>query len=129
MNSFYIYAMRFTSYLLLSFLLFSCNGSETPDGTRFTTSVGETFSIEMKSNVTTGYQWFMVRRPSLADSVAQKYRGDFGAGCSNGAGGMEKWEFKAIKKGIDTIGFVYARDLSNEEYSQYRQRVYVVEVE
>jgi len=82
----------------------------------------------MKSNVTTGYKWFLVRKPAIADSVSSTYSSDFGAGCSNGAGGMETWQFKGTKKGIDTIGFVYARELNQENEYQATERLYVVEV-
>jgi predicted secreted protein len=124
--------MKTTRYSLLFFILLSCNGTETSPESLLSVELNETLTLKLKSNATTGYKWFLFQKPVLVDSVERRYTSDFGAGCTNGAGGTETWEFKGLKRGIDTLRFIYARNF-NEEKRKLDEtdlwiRKYVVEV-
>lgn len=71
--------------------------------------VGDEFTISLKSNSTTGYSWQWVNKQSVeaVDSVDWRYI----TLNTNliGAGGTEKWTFKGIKSGVDTLKMIYSR--------------------
>jgi predicted secreted protein len=120
----YFRKMKLIFCFLMASIIISCNEDETPEHTRFTIDVNERFTVKLKSNVTTGYQWFLIGENPYVDSVEQKYRGEFGG---NGAGGMEYWTFQGKEKGIDTLRFIYVRELN--DYDGLREpRKMVVEV-
>ena len=71
--------------------------------------VGDEFTISLKSNSSTGYSWQWVNKQSVeaVDSVDWRYI----TLNTNlvGAGGTEKWTFKGIKSGVDSVKMTYSR--------------------
>lgn len=70
---------------------------------------GETFSITLDSNPTTGYQWrlagqFPARKLRLVKSSYRRPSGRL-----VGAGGREIWTFEALAAGRATLRFEYIR--------------------
>jgi len=120
--------MKHLSYILLFCVALSCSSStETQPSDRLIVQKGKTLTIFLKSNVTTGHQWYLVHHPSIVDSISQRYDGQ-GFFLCNGAGGMETWKFEGVKKGVDTLRFSLSREKPDDSYSEYERR-YVVEVE
>jgi len=72
-------------------------------------AIDEEFTISLKSNSTTGYSWQWVNKQSIdaVDSVAWRYI-TLNTNLT-GAGGTEKWTFKGIKSGVDSIKMIYSR--------------------
>jgi inhibitor of cysteine peptidase len=74
-------------------------------------SVGETFSIELDGNATTGYEW----EPQLSDDtlrlVERRYQP---AGTGVGAGGKEIFTFETVKSGRASVSFEYKRPWETE---------------
>lgn len=72
---------------------------------------GSEFALAMKSNQSTGYQWVLVDSAALGPlqlvskdySVSRKYRN------RNGAGGTERWIFRAPSAGRGLISLTYKR--------------------
>ncbi len=73
------------------------------------TYVGERFTIELKSNSTTGYGWRLAS-PLDAEKLAL-VRSEYVIGNTRlpGAGGKEMWTFRATGPGRVVIAFEYVR--------------------
>jgi inhibitor of cysteine peptidase len=71
--------------------------------------VGDTFTIPLEANHTTGYSWRLAQPPdpAILKQLGEKYEEDNSGGV--GAGGVETWTFQAIAKGATTLVFEYAR--------------------
>jgi inhibitor of cysteine peptidase len=71
--------------------------------------VGDTFTIPLEANHTTGYSWHLAQPPdpAILKQVGEKYEEDNSG--SVGAGGVETWTFQAMAKGTTTLVFEYAR--------------------
>jgi inhibitor of cysteine peptidase len=76
-----------------------------------TVGVGSEFDLAMKSNQSTGYQWVLVDSAALGPlrfvskdyAVPREYRDN------NGAGGTERWTFRAPAAGDGVVSLVYKR--------------------
>jgi inhibitor of cysteine peptidase len=72
---------------------------------------GSEFALTLRSNQSTGYQWVLVDSAALGPlqlvskdySVPRKYRN------RNGAGGTERWTFRAPSAGTAVISLAYKR--------------------
>ncbi len=73
------------------------------------TKVGDTFTIPLEANHTTGYSWRLAQQPdpAILKQLGEKYDEDSSGGV--GAGGVETWTFQAMAKGTATLVFEYAR--------------------
>ncbi len=71
--------------------------------------VGETFSIVLDSNPTTGYQWQLANPPD--EKIVKLIRSEYRASKTNltGAGGKEIWTFATLGPGQTAIAFKYVR--------------------
>ena len=71
---------------------------------------GQRFSIQLRSNPTTGYMWLMDRAPdsNLVSVVTNVYEPPAGDRMV-GAEGHETWTFKALKTGETELKLRYAR--------------------
>ncbi len=71
--------------------------------------VGDTFTIPLEANHTTGYSWRLAQPPdpAILKQLGEKYEEDNSG--SIGAGGQEIWTFQAMAKGDTTLVFEYAR--------------------
>ena len=78
------------------------------------TTVGKQFTIELESNITTGYGW-KLQKPvdgALVKSVGNEYQTTPQPPDKEpmvGVGGKEVWTFKALRPGKTTIDFKYVR--------------------
>ena len=74
--------------------------------TAIATTVGKTFTISLEGNRTTGYSWKLATKldPKLFKKVSETY-----SPTNPGAGGMDKFTFRATGKGSATIVFNYSR--------------------
>jgi len=72
---------------------------------------GSEFALALKSNQSTGYRWVLIDSAALGPlqlvgkdySVPRKYRN------RNGAGGTERWTFRAPSAGSGVISLAYKR--------------------
>ncbi len=71
--------------------------------------LGERFSVFLDSNPTTGYRW-QLGNP-LDEAVLQLVGTEYEAPQSKllGAGGKEKWTFRAVGRGVTSITLEYVR--------------------
>jgi predicted secreted protein len=70
---------------------------------------GDTFSLTLDSNPTTGYQWQLAE--TLDEGVLQLVAKTYSSSQTNvaGAGGKENWNFYAVGQGTTVISLKYAR--------------------
>ena len=73
---------------------------------------GETFTVTLFSNATTGYKW--VENTQISDSqvlqqVDHKYVAPGDTGGKVGVGGTEVWSFKTLKAGTSTVSTEYSQ--------------------
>ncbi len=112
--------MRFPIlFIVLMTAISACNTNqmivEDDISVDFEVLIGESFSMNLKSNPTTGYSWYWVNKENveIVDSINYKYHSD------NphliGSGGVESWSFKGVEKGIDTLRFEYIRPWEKED--------------
>lgn len=71
---------------------------------------GQSCEIEFITNASTGYWWQLVNEGevNVVKSVGDRYTSDAPKGML-GASSHRYWKFEAIKKGTQTLHFVYAR--------------------
>jgi predicted secreted protein len=71
---------------------------------------GDTFTVTLDSNATTGFQWTMQAKIADANTVQQTDH-DYLApnGKVIGQAGVEEWTFKTVKAGTTTINLSYDR--------------------
>ena len=120
--------MNLLPYCILFCFSLGCTGhAETPEADRLMVKEGETLTLYLKSNTSTGSQWYLVRKPVKLDSLEHNLEAK-GYFLCNGSGGTEAWKFKGREKGVDTIHFVYSREEPTTTGPEF-ERKYVVEVE
>ena len=71
--------------------------------------MGKDFVIELDSNPTTGYRWQLAR--PLDNTIIKLIKTEYTPGKEKliGAGGKERWTFKATNKGEASIYLKYVR--------------------
>jgi predicted secreted protein len=86
----------------------SAQGESPP--TRVTSRVGETFTITLAANHTTGYAWTLAQPPDpqVAVSMGSVYPGP-PAGSPPGRGSQEVWTFRAVGTGETPLTLEYRR--------------------
>ena len=93
--------------------------------------LGSEFSVNLCSNASTGFQWMEnaeIMHPDFMEQVSHEY----GAPSENGAPpppgtpGNQRWVFKALKEGSNTLSFEYSRDWEGGEKGAW---TFVLEVE
>lgn len=78
------------------------------------TSIGKSFSISLPSNPTTGYSWKVVRiDKTMLDLTNEDYKPPKSG--LIGAGGIQIWQFKPIKKGKTILKLAYQRPWENKK--------------
>ncbi len=70
---------------------------------------GAEFDLALRSNQSTGYRWVLVDSAALGPlrPIGSSYRVTEGSG--NGAGGTERWTFRAEGPGEGVVALVYVR--------------------
>ncbi len=78
-------------------------------GKSVTLSVGDILAVKLASNASTGFDWEKVRLSD--DTVIQKVSNQYNPPASSlpGAGGIEIWKFKALKKGTSAVFMEYSQ--------------------
>ena len=89
------------------------------DNTKITAKAGETFTIQLEENVTTGYRWSL----TIADeSVVKLTKDDYNTEQTDkklvGAGGIRELTFEALKAGSTTLSLVYERSFDKHPDDQ-----------
>ncbi|MCR4965778.1 MAG: protease inhibitor I42 family protein [Bacteroidales bacterium] len=72
---------------------------------------GQTCEIAFTTNASLGYWWQLANKDEITvvDSVGNRYQRTAPEGMV-GAPSNRYWKFEAVKKGTETLHFVYARD-------------------
>ncbi len=89
-------------------------------------AVGETFTLTLKGNPTTGYTWEASEVPSEVLLTEKHYEQDKTDPAMVGVGGAFHFHFKAVKKGEANIRLEYRRPwekLPAIEVRSYRVRI------
>lgn len=93
--------------------LTGCGGSQAVYGkedTDIAAKAGETFTIKLNENPTTGYQWSVfISDESVLSLDKDEYVADDKSGEVAGSGGVRVLTFKALEAGTATIDMVYER--------------------
>jgi inhibitor of cysteine peptidase len=82
--------------------------------------VGDTVTIDLCSNPTTGFQW--EENPNISDStVLEQTSHEFIPPGTNvpGQAGREVWVFKTLKRGVSTVSFEYSRPWEGGEKGEW----------
>lgn len=90
---------------LMTALTVSCASSDV----RPTMKVSQTFTVQLKGNPTTGYQWTCLETTPELLCVESRFVPDDKTGTLVGSGGTFRFTLKAVKKGIGTAKFAYRR--------------------
>ena len=108
--------------LALMVLFAGCGKAETvygADDTSISVKSGETFTIKLEANPTTGYEWSAtISDESVVTLEKSDYAPDEAASDVVGSGGMQTLTFKALKSGSATIDLVYQRSWEPSEDDQ-----------
>jgi len=92
-----------------------------------TAAVGDSFTVALCSNATTGFQWS--ESAQISDStVVQQTDHKFVSPDTElvGAPGKEVWTFKGLKKGTSTISLEYSRPWEGGEKGEWALNLNVV---
>lgn len=91
---------------------------------------GDTLTVRLEANATTGYGWRTKERKgdSLVTVGKQpEYVSDPAAPGVVGSGGHALFRFKAIKRGTETLGFVYVRPIQPDKVAKQARFSVVVQ--
>ena len=86
-----------------------CELTAEDDGRQLQLAVGDTFSVELKSNPTTGYRWQIADAPNdgVLTAAGDEFIGPDTDSC--GAPGRQKLSFRAAAPGETALKLVYVR--------------------
>jgi len=82
-----------------------------------TVKKGDTFTITVDSNPTTGYEWQVVTTPDGKAVKLEKSTYEAPAKQIPGAGGKQVWTFKAVSPGTATFSAKYSRSWEQNDPS------------
>jgi Predicted secreted protein len=87
---------------------------------------GQNFTIILKGNATTGYQWQFAKPldENIVQLISSKYLADKTK--LVGAGGKQVWIFKALKAGQTNISFKYVRSWEKNTPPQNEESFVIV---
>jgi inhibitor of cysteine peptidase len=94
-------------------------------------AVGDSFTVTLCSNATTGFQWSESAQISDPTVIQQMKHESVPPGTEEaeglvGAPGKEVWTFKALKKGTSTINLEYSRPWEGGEQGEWTFNLTVV---
>ncbi|MFH1150764.1 MAG: protease inhibitor I42 family protein [Actinomycetota bacterium] len=122
----------------LALLLAGCGGESTDQSGESQTTEssmkvkeGQDFTISLKSNPTTGFQWELAEPldEKVVTKVSSEYKPDVSGGSSAvGAGGVEVWTFRATGRGDTEIKLKYVQPWQKDA-KPAEERVFKVTVE
>lgn len=91
-------------------------------------TTGNTFTVTLCSNATTGFQWS--ESAQISDEAVVQQTGHEFVSPENkglvGAPGEEVWTFKALKKGTSTIALEYSRPWEGGEKGEWTLNLTVI---
>ncbi len=92
-------------------------------------NAGEVFTIKIKANHTTGYEWMVAGRydSTVVSFIDKDYVSDSAPEGMTGVGGNEIWKFKALKKGKVTLKFKEVRPWEANERNPFT-KIYKITV-
>ena len=95
--------------LVIVFLASFCFAEKSKQAKVIEVQAGQNFTIILKANATTGYQWQFAKPldENLVQLISSKYLADKTK--LVGTGGKQVWIFKALKAGQTTISLKYVR--------------------
>ena len=91
-------------------------------------AVGDSFTVTLCSNATTGFQWSesaQISDPTVIQQTDHKFVSPEAEGLV-GAPGKEVWTFKALKKGTSTVSLEYSRPWEGGEKGEWTFNLTVV---
>ena len=101
-------------------------------GTTTTLAVGDTFSVALPSNATTGYSW----TATVPEILEQEGEGAYttpptppGQEQMVGAGGTMRWHFRAVRPGQGSLDFAYSRSWERDTPPVQQQHYSIVVTE
>lgn len=106
--------MKLLSGIFLSLVMgtvYSCTTPKIKEDIHadYSVKLQEEFTITLNSNPSTGYSWEWVNKKAINIVGCVDFKFISPNNGMVGAGGTEKWTFKATKTGTDTLVFVYRR--------------------
>jgi inhibitor of cysteine peptidase len=118
--------------LIIVFAAAACRGASADkmygkDDKDITVDFGDTFSIQLESNPTTGYDWTVsISDKDVVSLVGNEYLPEPVDTTIVGSGGVNVFTFKGLEKGSAVVTLIYER--SFEEDSAIETLVYNVTV-
>jgi len=105
---------------LLATLLFCASLSQAADRPgEIKLTPGQTFSLHLNSNPTTGYRWGLASPTNqIVQLVTNRYEPAKHKAGMVGSGGVEHWTFKAVGKGRTELVLEYARSWEKSAISK-----------
>jgi len=99
--------------MLLAMALSACNPFAPPsysdDSQPINVGVGKEFAVELDSNPTTGYSWGVDFDSKNLSQVSKSYSSSLSPPGMVGAGGTDRFTFKALAAGTTDLKFKYYR--------------------
>ena len=94
----------------------------------YSVKLGETFTVELVANATTGYRWQLAEplNPNLLEYVQDGYNTPKDS--NPGTGGIHTWTFKALSKGVTKITMKYVRH-REQNINNPKMTVFEVEID
>jgi len=92
------------------------------------TAVGDSFTVTLCSNATTGFKWSesaKISDPTVVQQIGHELVSPEAKGVV-GAAGKEVWTFKALKKGTSTVSLEYSRPWEGGEKGEWTFNLTVV---
>lgn len=105
--------LALTCLVLTALHASGCHGLQASGRTGVDTALdvklGRTATVSLASNPSTGYSWAWTNRAEVkhVDTTAWSFDSDRPG--VPGAGGRERWTFKGLSKGSDTVRLAYRR--------------------
>jgi inhibitor of cysteine peptidase len=87
------------------------------------TKVGKLFIVELDSNPSTGYQWMTEFDSKFLQLVEKEYRSSTNL---VGAGGVDRFKFKALSSGVTNLRMVYKRPFEDSSSEEKNYQVSIV---
>ena len=84
--------------------------SKVDSGKTISVHVNQELIVDLESNQTTGFQWLLaeISDRTVLGEVSNLYTAPV-TGAPVGAGGIERWTFKGLKKGTARLSMEYSR--------------------
>ncbi len=112
------YLVLLVMVLLTAAIMLGCTGGKVygKEDTDISVNAGDTFTVKLDENPTTGYQWsYTISDENIVEISQDEYVADTHSGEMTGAGGVRSFTFIAKAKGNAVITMVYERSWEKSE--------------